>query len=492
MNFKEFFNRKPKNVYIVNDKQIKKLAPEIITECISALEEGQILDILTPLVTQAYTSTLSTCVDKNNYPTYINQIQTINRMFNNRTDYGAEILRALIKIRVSFIGGEGVSVKAKTKKIEDCVTKFLEYNKMLEGSGLLKILTLQEMEGKSLLQLKPIKKKDKWENIKVIKYSYYVTPYEVKENGLDKDEYESVKISTNKLSKDTILKLKSTKSGQNDINLNSDEFVFIKVGGSPDRVNNTPPLIANVLTDIENFSRCKYDMRANNHLYGRITPVFLVEDIGQAKSLQNKINLIDSVIGKSYVGVAKQVFYLEPSGKAQEVLAKEMIDLLRIIGTNMGIPIHYLSYPDLLSNRATAENLLEMINAATNQERLINEEAFTELVRKAMIIGVEKGIEGFVNESDNFEIKLNFATLALLKQIAEVWMPLFMEEIVSKKSLMSRLPGINVNKELALLKKEKEEKIDNMNKAFGGEAKGLPKEEEEDGSEEASSEPKGT
>ncbi|GAG78234.1 unnamed protein product, partial [marine sediment metagenome] len=51
--------------------------------------------------------------------------------------------------------------------------------------------------------------------------------------------------------------------------LNKDKFVYVKLGGSPDRLNLVPPLIANVLTDIENFSRAKYDMRKNNHLFGR-------------------------------------------------------------------------------------------------------------------------------------------------------------------------------------------------------------------------------
>lgn len=461
----QFFNLLKKPKYLVTKNKIQKVTDNQI----KAMEEGQVLDILSPSVTQNYTST-STHINKNNYNTYIKQIETINQMYNNRTDYGGELLRMLILSRVSFIAGEGLSVKAQNKTTEKCVTSFLKYNKLLDGSELLKLVQTTQMEGKILYELF-----SQEENVKVIRYSYYITPYIIQENKRNKELYEKAKISTDKLSETTISNLKT---GSGDINLNSDKFVYIKIGGSPDRINNTPPLIANILTDIENFSRCKYDMRNNNHLFGRITPIYLVDELKEAKALQAIINSIDSTIGRAYAGTAKEVFYLEPSGKGQEVLAKEMIELMRIISSNQGIPLQLLAYPDLLSNRATAENMLEMINASTNQERLLIEEGITEMVQKAMVIGFEKGIEGYINAPDGFEIKLNFATLALLKQIAEVWLPLFLEEIISKKSLMSRLPGINVEKEIQLLKKEKDERMKNAKEMFQN--NNLPNQEKED------------
>jgi hypothetical protein len=236
----------------------------------------------------------------------------------------------------------------------------------------------------------------------------------------------------------------------------------VKLGGSPDRVNLTPPLIANVLTDIENFSRTKYDMRANNHLFGKAFPVFLVNNLNEAKALQNKINSQNWIIGKGYAGTARDVKMIEPSGKGQEVLQKEMVSLMRITSMNTGIPVQHLAHPDLLSNRATAENLLEMVNAATNQDRLRWEESLTELVQKAMEIAKEGGMEGAVYDPDGFSLKLNFATLALLKQIAEVWLPLAEAEYVSHTTVRSRLPGVNVADEEKFLKKEKEERMANM------------------------------
>lgn len=457
------FNKKK---YIVGKKGIKEVDKEtakiIVREGLQALTEGERRDILSTCITGAgYTSTLSTYIDKNNYATYTKQVQTTNQMYNNRTDYGSEILRALIKSRVSFIGGEGMSVKADKKATRNFTEKFLKDNKLLDGSALPDNITTGEMEGKDLLELIPIKKDDKLEKIRVRNYYWYVTPYNI--DWDDKTgEYKEAKVNASSAKKDLEGKYADLKAGKTNINLKKDKFVYVKLGGSPDRINLTPPLIANILTDIENFSRTKYDMRANNHLFGKAFPIFLVEKLAEAKALQNKINSENWIVGKGYAGTARDVKIIEPSGMGQEVLQKEMVDLMRIISLNTGIPVQHLAHPDLLSNRATAENMLEMINAATNQERLKWEEAFTELVQKAMIIATEGGMEGAVNDPDGFELKLNFATLALLEQIASVWLPLAEAEYVSRTSVRSRLPGINVSDEEKFLKKEKEERMENM------------------------------
>jgi hypothetical protein len=439
-------------LYAVTREKITDVSE--IKEAIQGLDEGQKQDILSTCITNSGggVSSGAVCIDKNNYSTYVKQIQQINYMYNNRSDYGGEILRAVIDTLCSFIGGEGLSVKAEKEKTRKYVETFLKKNKLLDGSELIDNITTGEMEGKDLMMLTPGD-----DFVKVNNFTYWITPYEIEHANASLKEYTKAVVTLEK---------KKLEEESNKKTLSKDKFVYVKLGGSPDRVNRTPPTVANILTDIENFSRAKYDMRKNNHLFGRVTPVFLVETLNEAKALQNKINSMDNVIGRAYAGTAKQVLYLEPSGKGREVISKEMIDLLRIISMNTGIPIQYLAYPDLLSNRATAENMLEAVNAATVKKRLIWEEAFTELTQKSMIIATEKGIEGAVNDPDGFEIKLNFATLALLKQVAEIWVLLAEQGYISKASVRSRLPGINITNEEKLLKKEKEERIEDMPTVF--------------------------
>ncbi|MDP4879928.1 MAG: hypothetical protein NWR36_08580, partial [Opitutales bacterium] len=50
-------------------------------------------------------------------------------------------------------------------------------------------------------------------------------------------------------------------------------------------------------------------------------------------------------------------------------LTTEINTIAKIISGATGIPIHYLGFTDLMSNRATAEDLAELVNVTTSHER---------------------------------------------------------------------------------------------------------------------------
>jgi hypothetical protein len=424
---------------------ISKKRLEKIERNIQAINEGERLDVLTTGITGInYAATGDSYIDKNNYPTYAKQIQTLNEMYNYRTDYAGEIARSLIDTRISFIMGAGLSVRGSKKTVE-WINKFLKKNKMLKGSGLLDVGKIGEMEGKCLIKLKPAKKNDE-EYVKATSIDWYNNPYDIE--MVDKE-----------VTKITLAKKNENMTGQN---IPISQATYFKLGGSPDRINETPPKISNILTDIVNFSRAKYDMRGNNHLYAKPQWTALTNTQGEAKALNATIAGKDMTRTKSFVSTARENFYLEPSGKAQEVLEREILLHARIISMNTGIPIHWLAWPDLMSNRATAENMLEMINAATVQERLIYEEGFTDVIQKAMEIAFLRGMEGAVNDPCGFDVKLDLVSYANLKQIQETWIPLTEGDYISKQTAMSLIPGIDPATEQKLIEKEKTKNMERM------------------------------
>ena len=232
---------KKKELYAVTKENIHDISH--MKAEIQALDEGQKLDILSSLVTQSGTFGTMTEDYTNHYPTYVKQVQVINYMYNNRLTYGNELLRAVLSTRVSFIAGEGLSIKAQGKTLK-FIEDFLNYNKMLEGSRLLSMVLLGEMEGKDLLWLYP--KDDK---IKVNFFSYWTTPYTIECDDSDIESYNKAIITLDK---------KKAMVKENQKILKPNEFVYVKLGGSPDRVNETPPKVSNVLTDIENYSRGRW------------------------------------------------------------------------------------------------------------------------------------------------------------------------------------------------------------------------------------------
>jgi len=409
---------------------------------IQSLEEGQAEDVLTTSVTGTGTR-ITPVVDKNNFATYSKQVHDINEMYNCRTDYGAEFLRSAIDMRVAFIMGGGVSIHTRDKQVSKWIADFLNCNK-LQGSKLLDIGTIGEMEGKCLLTLYPDKKMQK---MKVRNYSWYCVPYDVKMDEKNNDKIKDITYQKNKNEAASQL-------------VKPEDSVYVKLGGSPDRINRTPPRIANVLTDIDNVSRAKYDLRKNNHLFGRVTPYFETQDDKHAKTLHDRIEALSWKIGKAIAGTAK-FSLVEPTGKGSDVLIQEMTNLIRIISTNTGIPLQWLAHPDILSNRAVAESMIETINAMTIKERMIWEESIKELIQKAMAKSFELGFIKW-NKPDSFEVKLSLVSFALLKEIIETYIPLVDLGYISKDTIRSQIPGIDPYREKELIEEETEDEVNEI------------------------------
>ena len=420
-------------------REIKKLKKQVQ----ASVAEGTHTDILNTNITGSV-STEST-QKENSYRTYANIINTIYYMYNAEKSYGGEFIKSVIRTRVSFICGGGCTVIAKNQNTAKWITDFLQYNKMEEGSNLFRYVTTSEMEGKCLLVIKPSKDKTK---VDVRIFPYLNNPYTVtvdpKDNQLiQKVEYKSEK--TNRM--EEIAKI--------------NRLVYIRTGGSPDRINATTPVVGNCLTDIENASRIKYDLRFNNHLFGRLTPAFKVNDMTEAKALNNLLQATDWKIGRTYVGTGELTLVGPPEG-ATKALTDELKTTCRIISLNTGIPVHWLSWPDLMSNRATADNLMEVVNAATIMEREIWEEGLTELIQKSMTMAFELKMPGAteaIRGIDDFEIRLPLISEAKMKEIQEVWIPLAEGDYITKDSVRNKIPGINPLLEKQMLEAEQEEKL---------------------------------
>lgn len=440
--------------FLERNKFLNRKKIKIIRKVVQALEEGLRKDVLTPSVTGLTES--QGAVDKNNYPTYSGQVKTINEMYNNRTDYAGEFLRSVIDTRVAFIIGEGITIKSNIKATVKWINEFLDYNK-LRGSKIIDHVTITEMEGKVPLILFPKKSNnpDRKGEIKVRSYTYYKAPYEVFTKKDDDEEYEKITFQEN----ENEAKIDEVKN---------DRFVYIKTGGSPDRLNNTPPKIANVLTDIENASRCKYDMRKNNHLFGRVTPYFETVTSAEAKSLFEKIQAIAWKVGKAFAGTAK-FSLVEPSGNAIAALKEELLIYMKHISLNTGIPLQWLAYPELLSNRSTSENMTETINYSTIKERTLWEEGLKELIQKAMVMAFDKGwISSAAYKPNDFEIEIPQVSIALLERIMNIWVPLAEADYIDKRTVRGMLPGIDPTKEEEFIEESKEKNMERMQNSLLG------------------------
>lgn len=437
MSKNKFFNR----------SKIKKASYKL-----QALEEAQ-RDILNPGVTQ-FGGINTSVVDKNNYKTYEKKVSGAYEMYDSNSDYGGEICRGVVDTRISFIGGEGLSIISKNKKKQEFIDDFLQVND-LNGSRLMDMLTIGELEGKNLILLL---KGTTWETkdgekeraiIKVRSFSWNQYKYTVNSDAIDKDQIKSITYRDKK--ENSIEKTISEK-----------QSVFVKLGGMNIDINKTTSKLHCILTDIENFSRAKYDLRSNTHLFGKYTLYWKCQTAAEAKSINNQLQAQQWEPGTAFAGTA-EMNLIEPGGGAAESIIKDMLIALKNISLTLGIPIHFLAWPELMSNRATAENLMELVVASTRKDRLVWEEKIKELIQKAIIMAIEDtdidyGVEIL---KDDFTVKLPVISIALLKQIIEIWKPLLDDNVISMATMLNILPGINPSEETKLIQKEREEKAKN-------------------------------
>jgi hypothetical protein len=385
-------------------------------------------DILTSSITQS--QNIGKVVDKNNYPTYASQVSGVYDMYNNKSDYGGEMCRGVIDTRVSFIGGEGINVTANKPATKKYIEKWLRLNK-LHGSKLITMIQTGEMEGKNLVLLQKASKKDFGRDedyINASSFAWWANNYTIKTNPFNTDEIQKITYTP-----------KSDSSGEKTIN--HQRAVYVKLGGSEESINETTNRVHCVLTDIENYSRGKYDLRKNTHLFGKTAPTWKTESMAEAKSIKNNIEDKSYDIGDGYAGTA-EMRLLEPSGGAALQSKEDILISLKTISSTTAIPIHWLAWPELMSNRATAENLLEVVKAGTVKERLIWQEALTEMISKSMTMAVEAGYEKN-NIFGEFKVTLPFLSFATLKAIQETWIPLWQQKIISLADLRNRVPGID-------------------------------------------------
>lgn len=410
-----------------NRKKILKL---------QATEEGG-RDILNTSITAS--QSVSKVVDKNNYQTYSSMVTGAYDMYGGRTNYGNEFFRGVLEARVGFISGEGLSVVSENEATQAYVNKFLDLNK-LHGSMLVRLTRIGELEGKALVILKK-KKTEKGGYIRVNPFSWYKNNYTV---SLDNGDINKITYTP--------------KNEGGSKTINPEKSVFVRLGGSEYDVDTTPNRLHVVLTDFENASRAKYDLRKNSHIFGKIMPYWNTETQNEASAINKDVNAGNWEIGQGYAGTAGFSF-VEPGGGAANVIIKDMLSALKAVSTSTGIPIHWMAWPELMSNRATAENLMELMNNATRAERIIWEEAYTEMIIKSMKMAIDEGFE--TNDIlGEFEVKLPVGNITFIKSLIEVWAPLQQLDVISMATLRSIIPSIEAGKEKKAIEEEKEGAVD--------------------------------
>ena len=319
----------------------------------------------------AYTGTPS------KYNTYSKQVTQLGKLYDNTADWGCMIAKNVIDMRTAFSVGTGVRV-IKEKSFEGdakeelkWVKAFMRFNNLDEEMPQ-EFAKEAEIEGKVLLRF--LVDTDK-KNIRIIHVPWRKFNYTITTPEWTFYDY---------------INAKYIGSGATNIkfDLTDPWFVYRRFGGTVDKINETPPKTAFILREMEDLDKALVDWRRINTIFAAPTPTFTSEDSQTAKEIQDWLDGKNFKIGKglSIGGMGVKYELVGWKGDGFTTLQFETVALVKTISGTTGIPVQFLGYPELLSNRDTAENLMEFIALSTDKERNTWTGAYEELFHKAMIL----------------------------------------------------------------------------------------------------------
>jgi hypothetical protein len=423
-------NRFEKKVY----QAIQAIGPEGIKD------EVQLESLLTH-------SKINTAISgvTNNYKDYNSQVLEAYRKYNGISDWGNQQARAIIDFRTAFIAGEGISISCDDSITSEFIEKFIEYN-LLNGSFFINAVKATEICGQTIYQL-TIDKDNKYKE----GFRVHVTRYPYDPKKPYRPQYLK---SGNSLS--LIFKIRESQVNEKILSLPNSIPV---VTGGDDLLSHGPTTkIGLTLNDIENYDRAVKDIRRLNHVLARITPTVQVENQKEVKATMSFFNELRWKIGQMFVGTGK-FKYEVPSSSAHDNLKVELVTTIKNISAITGIPIHWLGYVDLMSNRSTADSLYEVIKNATINERTIHAEAIYNLLVKAQELYIDNGGTLFNKINYDFEVKLPLIDYASFYDKVRALSVAFHDGAISMADYRNEIPGIDPLETEKQVEKEQEADI---------------------------------
>ena len=377
----------------------------------------------------------------NKYTSYSSAVEEINNKYVGTADWGVLQTGSIVDLRAAFIIGEGIEVVPVTEGAEaeiEWVKRFLEHND-LDQEMVQEFAKEAEIEGKIALKLAPdmVKIDDEEVNTITVRFiSWTDKKYKVETDPQDYTKY-------------TKLTWKPKNKDKNET-LNEGEFVYKKFGGRISKPNEAAPKIMKCLTQVENLDKALRDWREIDRLFASPIPHIEVENAEVAKKVKAEIAKVNWKIKKMFVHTGKLAF-ASPDIQGIDSLEREITTLAKMISGTTGIPVHFLGFPDLMSNRSTSENLMELVSGSTLKERETWIGAYDEVIAKGMEMTNMLVNQGMSKDRrldpKKVKVTIPIITKEHYEHIEKIYLPAAIAGKISDEAFQEKLPGFDMEAE---------------------------------------------
>ena len=393
----------------------------------------------------------------NPYKEYSTQVKVLHSKYDLADDWGCMTLKNIVDVRAAFMIGRGVQVvkrdgfKGDADRELEFIRQFINFNNIDEEAPQ-DWAVGTELEGKVLIRLESVKKGnysgDQRGMIRAVYVPWHTHQYTITADEPNYYRYLSATYKGNTTRPDH-------KPIDTSFNLKESQFIYKRFGGSAATYNETAPKSAFVLRHIEDLDKELWDWRKINSLFAAPTPVITVESVSEVDRVAAEMKLKNWRIGKALVLVNGKFELVAYKGEGYSTIQKAVESDVQAISGATGVPVHFLGHPELLSNRATAENLLELIELSTGKERKVWIGTYEELFQKAILMYNEKFRSNLNPQAIDAEIP--FTSSQSLSVIEKVYLPMYTSGAMSLEHLLSYLSEVDVEQEIERIKENKKD-----------------------------------
>lgn len=237
--------------------------------------------------------------------------------------------------------------------------------------------------------------------------------------------------------------------------LNPAEFAFVRFRGVKDGTYGIPRALR-VIEEMEGLHDAIRDWRKINRIFTSPTPIFKAKDTEGLKRIKAAINGMNWKIGMAFAMLAEDDFSLVgmDSGTVDS-LEKEIVKLAQFISGATNVPVHYLGFPELMSNRSVADSDMEPALQATVKTHKQWIGFFEEM--KVKVFGMLNVMHGRLASNaydpDDVEVQFPMARKGSEIESLNAWLPAVIAKKVSLQTFHTKV-GLDPDDEEVALSKE--------------------------------------
>lgn len=385
-----------------------------------------ITDILT---WRAGEKALSASNGANPYRSREKLVAEIVEKYKGYAAFGNQLVQRIVDTRAAFALGRGIRAKAGGDGAEaecDFIKTFLAHNE-LDGQFAQQLAVEKELEGQVLLKIEPRFEGDEFVGVRTVFVSWNDTHYDV----IFESEGDR---------KPLCAKWRDRESGR-EVEIPREQMVFLRFNATANAREGIPTL-SGLLQEAEDIDKALRDWRTINRYFASPTPYFRTEDASGARDLYERLSdpEVNWRIGKVFVGPAEfSLVGMDASGV--ESLRVEIEMKIKILSGGAGVPLQFLGFPEFMSNRSTAENTMEPVEAIALAERQSWLAGFKELFDKAIALRNEYAApsDGILR-SGLVEPQIPFVTRGQIETLCRLYLPALEAGAIDQKTFLSMLP----------------------------------------------------